>query len=265
MKILYIGDVVGKPGRRILHRKLAELRKGLGIDFVVANAENAADGYGLTPAIADDLASSGVDLITLGDHLWDRKDIVPSLDSNPRLVRPFNYPPGAPGRGSVVVETASGARLAVLCLQGRVFMFKQTLDEPLRLAVAEVERLRKETPLVVVELHAEATSEKAALGWHLDGKASAVIGTHTHVQTADEQVLPGGTAFISDAGMTGPADGVIGFDRSSVVERFLTQVRKNWKVADGRTQLCGVVLDIDAGTGRAASITRIRETMGAEE
>jgi len=259
MKVIFIGDIVGRPGRRLIQKLLPDLRKRLGADFVIANAENSADGYGIAPAIVEELAASGVDLISLGDHLWDKKEIVPQLGTDLRLVRPANYPSGVAGHGAVVRNTASGDKVGFLCLQGRVFMQKEMLDDPFRCATAEMEKLKLETPVVIVEIHAEATSEKVALGWHLDGKASAVVGTHTHVQTADERVLPGGTAYISDVGMTGPRDGVIGFGKELIIDKFLTQVQNRGKVAPGLVQLNGILLDLDPKTGKAVSITRISE------
>jgi metallophosphoesterase (TIGR00282 family) len=259
MKVIFIGDIVGKPGRRFLQKVLPDLRKRLDADFVIANAENSAEGYGIVPGVIEELASSGVDLISVGDHVWDRKEIVAQMDTDHRLVRPANYPPGVPGHGSAVAPAGNGQKVGFLCLQGRVFMQKEMLDDPFRNAKADIEKLKQETPVVIVEIHAEATSEKMALGWHLDGLASAVIGTHTHVQTADERLLPGGTAFISDAGMTGPRDGVIGFDKEIIIGRFMTQVQNHGKVAPGRVQLNGVLLEIDETTGKAVSISRISE------
>ena len=265
MKVIFIGDIVGRPGRRIIQKLLPDLRKKLGADFVIANAENSADGYGIAPAIVEELAACGVDLISLGDHLWDKKEIIPQLATDRRLVRPANYPPGVPGQGSAVAAAKNGAKIGFLCLQGRVFMQKEMLDDPFRCATGEMEKLKQETPVVIVEIHAEATSEKVALGWHLDGKASAVVGSHTHVQTADERVLPGGTAYISDAGMTGPRDGVIGFGKELIIDKFLTQVQNRGKVAPGRVKLNGVLVDIDPETGKALSITRISEEAEVEE
>jgi len=264
MKILFIGDIVGRAGRRIVNRRLPELRKKHGINFVIADAENAADGYGLIPAMVDELGVSGVDLVSVGDHVWDRREILPALDANPRLVRPFNYPPGAPGRGSAVC-TSGGLKAGFLCAQGRVFMQKEALDDPFRNVKQEIGRLKQETPVVVVELHAEATSEKEAFVLFLDGEASAVIGTHTHVQTADERILPGGTAYISDAGMAGPAEGVLGFEKEGALGRFLTQVHGRLKMAPGKVKLNAVLLDIDEKSGRAQSIERIAETAEPEE
>lgn len=259
MKVIFIGDIVGRPGRRFIQKTLPDLRKRLSADLVIANAENSADGYGIVPGVIEELGASGVDVISVGDHIWDRKEIVPQLDSDQRLVRPANYPPGVAGHGAVISSTSSGQKAGFLCLQGRVFMQKEMLDDPFRCAKTELEKLKKEVAVVIVEIHAEATSEKVAMGWHLDGIASAVVGTHTHVPTADERVLPGGTAYISDAGMTGPMDGVIGFEKEIIISKFLTQVQNRGKVAPGRVQLNGVLLDIDEKTGKAVSISRIRE------
>ncbi|MEK7765417.1 MAG: TIGR00282 family metallophosphoesterase [bacterium] len=264
MTILFIGDVFGKPGRRVLAERLPALRRKRSVELVVANGENAAEGFGLTPAIVEELCAAGVDVITTGDHVWDKREITATVAADLRLLRPSNYPEGAPGRGAVVAVGASGLKIGVLCLQGRVFMFKQILDEPFRHAAREVARLKQETPVVVVDFHAEATSEKVAMGWHLDGAASAVLGTHTHVQTADGRVLPGGTAYLTDVGMTGPADGVIGFDRQRSLHRFLTQTAPSWQVAAGPVQLCGALVEVDEKTGRAASLERVFEIYPAE-
>lgn len=265
MRIIFIGDIVGRPGRRFIQKHLPDIRRKLGAEFVIANAENSADGFGIVPGVVEELCSSGVDLISVGDHIWDRKEIVPQLDTDPRIVRPENYPPGVPGKGMAVGSTSGGEKAGFLCLQGRVFMQKEMLDDPFRCARPAIEKLKAQTPVVIVEIHAEATSEKVGLGWHLDGLASAVIGTHTHVQTADERVLPGGTAYISDAGMTGPMDGVIGFEKDIMIGRFLTQVQHRGKVAGGRIKLNAVLVEVDSKTGKASSISRISEEGEAEE
>lgn len=263
MRIFFIGDVFGKPGRRTLREHLPALRAARSIDAVIANGENAADGFGINAKVAEELFSAGVDVITMGDHLWERRELVETLVTDTRILRPANYPDGAPGRGSTVFAASSGLKLAVLNLQGRTFMFKQQLDDPFRCAKAAAARLRSETPVVIVDFHAEATSEKVAMGWWLDGEVSAVLGTHTHVQTADDRILPKGTAYLTDAGMTGPADGVIGLDRDRVIGRFTTQVAHPWGPASGRTQLCGAIVDIDEKTGGAESISRVFETYEA--
>jgi len=257
MRVLFIGDVFGKPGRRVLKERLGELKRKLGVDFTIANGENAAEGFGISTGQIDEITAAGVDLLTSGDHVWDRRELVPALGVETRILRPINYPEGVPGRGSVVATTGLGVKVAVINIQGRVFMFKQTLEEPFRRAREEIDRLKGETPVVIVDFHAEATSEKMAMGWHLNGHASAVIGTHTHVQTADERILPGGTAYLTDAGLTGPADSVIGIDRERVMARFLYQMAPKWAVAKGRTQICAALIDVDEATGRARSISRI--------
>ncbi len=226
------------------------------VDLVIANGENAAGGFGLTDNLVRKLHSYGVDIITSGNHIWDRKEFVPQLDRNERVLRPFNYPPGAPGHGSAIVESRSGHKVAVLCLQGRVSM--SNTDCPFRLGRSEAERLRKETPIVFIDFHAEATAEKMALGWHLDGLVTAIIGTHTHVQTADERILPQGTAYLTDAGMTGPHDSVIGVRPEQAIQRFLTQVPTRFKPAEDGARFCGVLVDADPESGRATHIERLQ-------
>ncbi|OGW41404.1 MAG: metallophosphoesterase [Nitrospirae bacterium GWD2_57_9] len=223
-------------------------------DLVIANGENAAGGFGITSEIAEELFSLGIDVLTSGNHVWDKKEIEPYLNKQDRLIRPANYPEGNPGYGSVVVSTSAG-KAAVLNLEGRVFM--SNLQDPFRVGEREIEKLKKETPVVIIDFHAEATSEKVALAWYLDGKASAVIGTHTHVQTADERVLPSGTAFITDAGMTGPSDSVIGVKKEQAIGRFLYQTPHRFELPKGPTHLNAVVLDIDAKTGKANGIERV--------
>lgn len=257
MRILFVGDIHGKPGRRILKEVLPGLRRDHGIDFAIANGENAAAGAGITPDVAEEIFAAGVDVITGGNHTWQQRSAYDFLDSHPRVLRPLNYPPGVPGRGAAVVQSKDGSRIAVLNLQGRVFM--QEIDDPFRSARAEAERLRPQTPVIIVDFHAEATSEKIALGWYLDGRVTAVLGTHTHVQTVDARVLPGGTAYITDVGMTGPRDGVIGMDREGVLERFLTQLPVRFEVAAGPAQLSAVMVEADDASGQAKSITRILE------
>lgn len=254
MKILVVGDVTGKPGRRILKALLPHLRRRHGAAVVIANGENAAGGMGITEETAGELFAAGVDLITGGNHTWRNRDAYALLDEHPRILRPANYPPGAPGRGAATVE-ADGVAVGVLNLQGRVFMGE--LDDPFRAADQGVAELRARTAVIVVDFHAEATSEKIAMGWHLDGKVSAVVGTHTHVQTADERVLPGGTAYITDIGMTGPRDGVIGMDREVILEHFRSGLPTRFTVAGGVAQLNGVVIDVDEH-GRAQAIERIQ-------
>jgi metallophosphoesterase (TIGR00282 family) len=260
VKVLFVGDVTGKPGRRMLAGRLPGLRRAHGLDVVIANGENAAGGVGLTAGVAAELFGCGVDVLTGGNHIWQNREAYDLLDADPRVLRPANYPPGVPGRGAAVIETATGARVGVLNLQGRVFM--ATIDDPFRIGRDLVEGLRAQTPFVLVDIHAEATSEKVALGWYLDGMASAVVGTHTHVQTADERILPGGTAYITDVGMTGPRDGVIGMVRETIVERFLTQLPVRFEVAPGSVQLNAVVVTV-AADGRATAIERVQAVADA--
>ena len=256
MKILFIGDIVGRCGRSCVGRWVPGLRERHGIDLVVANGENAAGGLGVTPKIVDELLGKGVDAITLGNHTWRKKELAPELDAMERVVRPANYPEGVPGRGSIVVELQEGVRVGLVNLVGRTYM--APVDCPFIMGAREVEQLRRETSLVLVDFHAEATSEKVAMGWHLDGQCTAVIGTHTHVQTADERVLPQGTAYITDVGMTGPLDSVLGVERERVLNRFLTGMPSEFKVAKQRPALCGVVIEADEETGCARSIERIQ-------
>jgi 2',3'-cyclic-nucleotide 2'-phosphodiesterase len=254
MNLLFIGDVVGRPGRRAIAQWLPALRRELDAAFVVANGENSAGGFGITPQTFNELTAAGVDVVTGGNHVWHSREAPALLDAEPRILRPANYPAGAPGRGAGVFS-AGAVRIGVLNLEGRVFM--EPLASPFDCAREEVERLRVETRVILVDMHAEATSEKSALAWHLDGRVSAVIGTHTHVQTADERVLPEGTAFITDAGMTGPRDSVIGMSRETVLQRFLTQLPVRFEVAAGPAQLNGVLVEVDPSTGRARAIRRI--------
>lgn len=255
VNVLFIGDIMGKPGREMVGHHLPRLVSEHGVDLVVANAENAAGRAGITPGIAEELWNAGVDVITLGDHAWDQKEILPALDELDRLLRPANYP-DAPGRGVTVARTRQGVRVAVINLLGRVFLPIHP-DCPFRTADALLAGLAGEADAVLVDFHAEATSEKVAMGWYLDGRVGAVLGSHTHVQTADERVLPGGTAYITDAGMTGPADGVIGIDRERILRRFLTQMPASFALAPGARQLNAVLVALDAATGLALSIRRL--------
>lgn len=258
MRILFIGDIVGRPGREAVQEHLPRLRQELGPDAILANGENAAGGIGIAPEQADELFDLGIDVITLGNHVWKKKEILPYLDQHDRLIRPLNFPGNPPGAGSTVITTRSGHRLGIINLQGRVF-FDTHLDCPFRAAVREARKLRAETPAIVVDFHAEATSEKSALAWYLDGQVSAVLGTHTHVQTADERILPKHTAFISDVGMTGPVDSVIGIRREDVLERFLSQMPVRFRVArTGPVEFSAVMVEIDPANGRAVQIQRLR-------
>ncbi len=252
MTILFVGDVVGKAGRTLLREQLDGLRERYGADLTIVNVENAAGGFGLTPALGRQILRLGVDAMTSGNHIWDKKELRDYLDEEPRLLRPGNYTPRLPGRGSAVIESADGRPVAVLSAQGRVFM--PLTDCPFRWIEAEVERLRQVTPLIVVDFHAEATSEKQCMGWFLDGKVSAVIGTHTHVQTADARILPGGTAYISDAGMTGAHDSIIGMHLEGALDRLLTGTSQRLKVSSENPRLSAVILEIDEKTGKAISI-----------
>ena len=256
MRILFIGDIVGKAGREAIEGVLEKVVAGYKIEFTVANGENAAGGMGITPSIAVEILDQGVDVLTSGNHIWAKKEIVPFLDEELRILRPANYPPKVPGRGSGIFHSRNGQKLGVLNLEGRVFM--KHLDCPFRVGEREVESLRKETNVILVDFHAEATSEKMAMGWFLDGKVSAVLGTHTHVQTSDERILSEGTAYISDVGMTGPMDSVIGIRKEIALERLLTQIPWKFDVAKKGIELQGVVIDVDSKTGRSENIERIK-------
>ena len=255
MRVLFIGDVVGKPGRQAVTKLVPQLRRDHEIDLVIANGENSAHGAGLTASTVNSLLESGVEVITSGDHVWDQKEIYQVIENEHRLLRPLNMPPSTPGRGTVVVHVHNKTRFAVVNLIGRVFM--PHADCPFRAVEIEVVRLRKQTNLILVDIHAEATSEKIAMGRFLDGKVSAVIGTHTHVPTADEQVLPQGTAYITDVGMCGPYDSVLGRDTEAVLQRFLTQMPKRMEVATNRIALSAVVIDIDEYSGQSNAIKRV--------
>lgn len=255
LRILFLGDIVGEPGRKGVIGSLPEMRRDLGVDFVVVNGENAAGGKGISPKITIDLLRAGVAVITMGDHMWDQADIVPHLALEPRLLRPINYPAGAPGAGSIVLETGKG-KVGVINAQGRTFM-RQDLENPFLMVQAEVERMRQETPVIFVDFHAEATSEKVAMGRFLDGKVSAVVGTHTHVQTADERVFPGGTAFLCDAGMCGARESVIGSEMAPVLQKFLTSMPSRFALAKGEVELRGALIDVDEESGRALAIERV--------
>jgi metallophosphoesterase (TIGR00282 family) len=255
LKVLFIGDIIGEPGRKMVRAQLRGLMDTHRPDLVIANGENSAGGFGITSDIADELFFMGIDVLTSGNHVWDKKEIEPYLNKQDRLIRPANYPSGNPGVGSVVVSTPGAGKAAVLNLEGRVFM--SNLEDPFRVAEREIERLKKETPIVIIDFHAEATSEKIALAWHLDGKASALVGTHTHVQTADERILTNGTAFITDVGMTGPTDSVIGVRKEQAIARFLYQTPHRFEIPKGPVHLNAVLIAIDETTGKANSIERI--------
>lgn len=254
MKILFIGDIIGKPGRRAVRELLPQIVSDCLIDCVIANCENAAAGFGVTHDIIDELFQSHIDVLTSGNHIWDKKEVMNFIGDYKNLLRPANYPVGTPGSGSVVLPTRAGGKVAVINLVGRVFM--QPYDCPFRVAEREIEKVKHKTSAVIVDFHAEATSEKKTLGWFLDGQVSAVLGTHTHVQTADETILTKGTAYITDVGMTGPFDSVIGIKKEEILERFLTQIPNKFDVAKGDVRLQGVLLDVDEQSGRSRSIER---------
>jgi len=256
MKVLYIGDIMGEPGRRAVARSVPRLVSQRKIDVVIGNGENVAGGFGITPELAEELFGMGLSAITTGNHAWDKKEILDYFPRERRLLRPANYPENVPGQGSVVIETKSGEELAVLQLMGRVYM--PTLDCPFQVAKREMTKLRTRVAAVLVDMHAEATSEKMAMGHYLDGEATAVVGTHTHVQTADELILPRGTAYLTDIGMTGPLHGVIGVKKELAIEKFLTGMPRRFEVASGPTVFCAVLIELDARIGKALSIERIR-------
>jgi metallophosphoesterase (TIGR00282 family) len=264
VKLLFIGDIVGQPGRRAVAELVPKLRERHALDFVIANGENSAGGSGITPKTAGEIFSAGVDVITSGDHLWDQKEVMELLASEKRFLRPLNYPPGTPGQGSGVFNiqhsTLNAQRsIAVLNAQGRTFM--PPLENPFLLAAEEVKRLRQQTKIIFVDFHAEATSEKIAFARMLDGQVSAVVGTHTHVQTADEQIFPGGTAYLTDAGFTGPHESVLGREIEPVLRRFLTGMPQRFEVAKDRVLLHGVVIEIDNASGKAVKIQRVSESL----
>jgi hypothetical protein len=255
MRILMIGDIVGRPGRRAVKENVPDIRKEFGISFVIANGENAAGGNGITQETAAELFSCGIDVLTGGNHIWDKKESFAFISGEPRLIRPANYPPGVPGVGYGVYPV-DGYKLAVVNLSGRVFM--SYIDCPFRKADDILSELSPLTSLIVIDFHAETTSEKIAFGWYLDGRVSAVLGTHTHVQTADERVLPGGTAYITDVWMTGPQDSVIGVKTDVIIDRFLTQLPRRFEVAASPYQFDACVVTLDPGSGKALEIKRIK-------
>jgi 2',3'-cyclic-nucleotide 2'-phosphodiesterase len=259
VKLLFIADIVGQPGRRAVKELVPRLRQQHRVDVVIANGENSAGGSGITVKTAEEIFSAGVDVMTSGDHLWDQKEVVGLLERERRFVRPINYPAGTPGQGSVIFQAQGLPAVAVMNLQGRTFM--PPLENPFHAALAEIERLRRTTPIIFVDFHAEATSEKVALARMLDGQVSAIVGTHTHVQTADEQIFPGGTAFLCDGGFTGPHESVIGREIEPIIRRFMTNMPQKFEVAKGRVLLQGAVVEIDEQTGRAKSIQRVSEPL----
>jgi len=259
MRTLFLGDVVGEPGRTAIRELLGRVVKEESINFVVANGENAAGGSGITPAIVRELYGYGVDVITSGDHIWKRKEILEVIDNESRLLRPANYPESALGSGSGLYQTKEGIAIGVINLIGRVFM--QPMDCPFRRVMVEIDKLKGKTKIIVIDIHAEATSEKIAMAWYLDGIVSAIFGTHTHVQTADERVMPKGTAYITDVGMTGPHDSVIGRKPEQILSRFITQMPTRFEMAEGNIQLQGAIVDIDDKTGLANSIKRVQKKL----
>jgi metallophosphoesterase (TIGR00282 family) len=259
VKILFIGDIVGEPGRRAVRELLPKLRRKHELDLVIANGENSAGGSGITPKTAEEIFAAGVDIITSGDHLWDQKEVIGLLQVESRFLRPLNYPQGTPGRGSLIYQMNNQPPVGVLNLQGRTFM--PDLDNPFICARAEVEKMREKTNIIFVDFHAEATSEKAAMGRMLDGQVSALVGTHTHVQTADEQIFPGGTAFLSDAGFTGPHESVIGREMEPVIKRFLTLQPQRFAVGEKDVKLQGALVEINPHTGKAEKIMRVSENV----
>ncbi len=257
MRILVLGDVVGRPGRQAIRDLVPNLIKEERIDLAIANAENAAGGMGVDVKSAEELFSGGIHILTSGNHIWKKKEIYPYLENQPRLLRPANYPDGAPGRGWVRWNTPEGLAVLVVNLQGRVFM-PAYVDDPFRCVEEVLRQQRDQARIVLVDMHAEATSEKSAMGWFLDGRVSAVFGTHTHVQTADERILPGGTAYITDLGMCGPWDSVIGIEKQNVIDGFLSQLPRRFEVAEENVILQGIILDVDENTGKARDVRRIR-------
>jgi len=255
--ILYIADIIGTLGYEVTSSFIGEVKKKYHIQLTIANGENSASGKGMTARIAQSFFDIGIDVITSGNHIWDKNKFYPVLDENPKILRPLNYPPSCPGHGSFVAQTIENDRVGVINLQGRSFMYP--IDCPFRSADREVQRLQNEgVKIILVDFHAEASAEKMALGWYLDGRVSGVIGSHTHVQTADEKILPGGTAYITDAGMTGPFDSVIGMDKEVAIRRFLTQLPVHYKMANEDPRFCGVIIGIDKESGKSQSISRFQ-------
>lgn len=259
MKVLFIGDIVGNPGRKTLKEMLAVLKKEMQYDFCIANSENAAGGRGITYVVAQELYKLGIDAITLGNHVWAKSEVLNFIDSDPKIVRPANFPQELPGKGSTIISNGK-TQIGILNLMGRVYM--DNIDCPFRAADRELAYLKSYVKAIIVDMHAEATSEKCALAWHLDGKVSCVLGTHTHVQTADERILPFGTGYITDVGMTGPYEGIIGVDREIILEKFLTHMPVRFEVAKGITQFNAVIVDIDENTGKTIKIERISKVLG---
>lgn len=258
MKVLFIGDIVGKIGRQTVKNLLPNLVDRYKIDAVIANGENVAGGFGITEKTASELFSFGVHIITTGNHVWDKKEAVPYIAKENRILRPVNYPPDTPGFGSILYTLPNKEKIAVINISGRVFM--NTLDCPFRAGKSEVEKLKEYTNIIIIDFHAEATSEKIAFGYYMDGIVSTIVGTHTHVQTADDKILPGGTAYITDVGMTGPHTSVIGIEKEQIIERFLSQMPRKYDVAGGKGLFSAVVIEIDNKSGKATAIQRLQLT-----
>jgi len=255
MRILFIGDIFGKPGREIARRAIPALVERESIDFVIANVENSAAGFGVTGDIADAIVGYGVDAMTSGNHVWDKKEVLDYMPRQPKLLRPANFPPGVPGRGSYLGRTRTGEPVGVINVMGRIFM--QPMDDPFAIVLKEIDAMRAKTRVIIVDFHAEATSEKVAMGWHLDGRVTGVFGTHTHVQTADDRILPKGTAYLTDVGMTGPHDSIIGVTTEVALTRFLNGLPARFESATGPGRLNAVIVTADQATGRATALQRL--------
>lgn len=255
MKLMMLGDIVGRPGRNIIREKLPILKKEYEVDFIIANGENAAGGNGITKNVAQELFISGIDFITMGNHVWDNKDVFNFIEEETRIIRPANYPPGTPGSGYRIVKLDNGLEIGIINLSGRTFM--NALDCPFKTADEIVNKMKETINIIIVDFHAEATSEKVAMGYFLDGRVTLIAGTHTHVQTADERVLPGGSAYITDLGMTGPKDSILGIEKELVIKKFISKLPVRFEVAKGPAQINGVVVELDENTGKARKIERI--------
>jgi metallophosphoesterase (TIGR00282 family) len=262
MKVLLIADVIGKPGRRLLEMYIPSLIQTEELDFIVANAENAAHGFGVTPEVAEELLRIGIDVLTSGNHIWDKREIIDFINKDGRLLRPANYAQHSPGKGFTILKSRSGLKVGVINLQGRIFMGPS--EDPFSIGLEIAEKLRMETPIILVDMHCEATSEKQAMGWFLDGKVSCVFGSHTHVPTADHRILPGGTAYVTDIGMTGPYDSVIGIEKEQIIQKFLDQMPTRFRIAKENPILQAILVEIDPQSGHALSIRRITQK-GEEE
>jgi len=263
IRLLFIGDIVGRPGRELVRRGTATLREYHQVDLVIANAENAAAGFGITRELGEQILDAGVDVMTSGNHIWDKKEAIDYIGIEPRLLRPLNFPAGVPGNGSYIARTESGVSVGVVNAMGRVFMLN--IDDPFAGVLKEIEKVKQRAKVVFVDFHAEATSEKIAMGWHLDGKVTAVVGTHTHVQTADDRILPKGTAYLTDVGMTGPHDSVIGVEVEAALGRFLNGMPARFETATGNPRLNGVIIEADEQSGLAAEIERISYSLNELE